>query len=105
YARTSRSVRANRVRIISWNVNGIRAAHRKGFVSWLARGTADIVCVQETKIDADTLRAEMAAPAPGHHAAFAFAVRKGYSGVATFSREAPRKVRVGIGIAQFDDEG
>lgn len=74
-------------------------------MDWLAREQADIVCVQETKIDSETLRAELAAPAPGHHAAFAFAKRKGYSGVATFSREAPSKVRVGLGIERFDDEG
>ncbi len=93
------------MRIVSWNINGIRAAHRKGFLRWLAKERADIVCVQETKIDEATLRAELAVAAPKHHEAWAFAKRKGYSGVATLSRRAPLSVRVGIGVERFDAEG
>lgn len=93
------------LRIVSWNINGLRAGHRKGFLPWLAQEKAGIVCVQETKIDAETLAREVKVPAPGHHGVFAHAKKKGYSGVATFSKVAPLSTRVGVGIERFDDEG
>lgn len=91
-------------RLISWNVNGIRAAQKKGFLSWLQSETADVVCVQETKAKTDQLDEALRTP-EGWHAHWFSAERKGYSGVATFSRQAPISVRTGFGEPRFDCEG
>ncbi len=91
------------LRIISWNVNGIRAAERKGFLQWLAKTRADIVGLQETRIDEAALPAHLRAP-KGYSSAWTFAKKKGYSGVATFTRTPAKGVRVGLGIQRFDDE-
>lgn len=92
------------VRIISWNVNGIRAAARKGFGDWLANCNADMVCVQETKARPEQLSAELLTP-PGYSSAWCSAEKAGYSGVATFSRREPSVIRRGIGDPRFDSEG
>lgn len=92
------------MKIISWNVNGIRAIHKKGFLEWLMRENPDILCVQETKANPDQLVPELLNP-PGYFAYFNAAEKKGYSGVATFTREKPEAVRLGIGIPRFDVEG
>lgn len=93
------------MRIVSWNVNGYRAVWKKGFSEWLAGSGADIVCVQETKAWPEQLSVEQRNPL-GFTGHFAQAEKKGYSGVATFSREAPDRVRVGFGDApEFDREG
>jgi exodeoxyribonuclease-3 len=89
--------------ILSWNVNGIRAVDHKGFLPWLKDCGADIVCLQETKIQPDKLTAELAAP-DGYTSYWRSALRKGYSGVAIYTREKPVGVR-DLGIAEFDDEG
>jgi exodeoxyribonuclease-3 len=91
-------------RLVSWNVNGIRAAARKGFWDWLAANAPDILCLQETRIQPDQRTRKMRQP-PGYHAFWVDAVRKGYSGVATFSGEEPKAVRGGFGLAHFDVEG
>jgi exodeoxyribonuclease-3 len=91
-------------RLVSWNVNGIRAAARKGFWDWLAADAPDILCLQETRIQPDQRTKKMRQP-PGYHAFWVDAERKGYSGVATFSREEPKAVRKGFGLAHFDAEG
>ncbi len=95
---------AERWRIVSWNVNGIRAAARKGLLRWLDRAEADVVGLQETRVDAATLARALRAPA-GYHAAWGFSCRPGYSGVATWSRRPPLSVSTGIGIPRFDAEG
>jgi exodeoxyribonuclease III len=89
--------------VISWNVNGIRAAQKKGFVDWLGNTGADVVCVQETKAMKEQLDDELLAP-DGYHAIWQSAERKGYSGVAAFSRTEPLSVDV-LGSDEFDVEG
>jgi exodeoxyribonuclease III len=90
--------------IISYNVNGIRSAINKGFWDWVEAGQYDIVCVQETKAmpsDVGTFDLERL----GYHAHWHSAEKKGYSGVATFSRKAPDRVIIGCGIPHYDNEG
>lgn len=91
-------------RILSWNVNGIRAVYKKGFLEWFFKEKADIVCVQETKAWAEQLVDELRNPV-GYSSYFAEAERKGYSGVALYTRLEPREVRTGFGHKRFDDEG
>ncbi len=92
------------LRLASWNVNGIRAAIRKGFWDWLDAYDPDLLCLQETRIHPDQLTGDMLDP-PRHTSYWASAERKGYSGVATFSRQEPQAVRVGFGHPRFDVEG
>ena len=91
-------------RVISLNANGIRAAARKGFFDWLPRQNADVVCIQETKAQVHQLADEIFSPA-GYHCYYEDAVKKGYSGVAVYSRHEPNKVIRGYGDTEFDDEG
>jgi len=91
------------MRVITVNVNGIRAAERKGFFTWLAGQDADVVCIQETKaqehqIDHGTFRPE------GYHCYYLDAEKKGYSGVAIYSRVKPSRVIRGLGWEEFDPE-
>ena len=91
-------------RLFSWNVNGIRAIGRKGFVEWLLAEQPDVLAVQETKAMASQVPVEVREPA-GYHTYWASAERKGYSGVALFSRTEPRRIHYGIGIDEYDREG
>jgi len=93
-----------RLRIVSFNLNGIRAAERRGFSSFMAKERPDILCAQETRIDRDSLVKELERPL-GYEASWAFPSRKGYSGVATFSLEPPLRAHTALGEARFDDEG
>ncbi|MFC4562244.1 exodeoxyribonuclease III [Nocardiopsis mangrovi] len=86
------------------NVNGLRAAGRKGFVQWLADTDADVVCLQETRASPDQLPAEVGAP-QGWHVLIAPAEAKGRAGVALYTRARPDAVRVGFGSAEFDGAG
>ena len=90
--------------IISWNVNGIRAAERKGFTDWLINEAPDIMCVQETKADVSQLATGIT-NIDGYNAYFSSARKKGYSGVGLWSRHAPEEVKTGIDIERFDSEG
>ena len=91
--------------IISWNVNGLRAVHRKGNIEQVLHMKPDILCVQETKSLPDQLPAELSTP-NGYHAHFHFPTqKKGYSGVAIYSKDKPLKVSRDMGIRQFDQEG
>ncbi len=93
------------LKLISWNVNGLRAAMNKDFSASLARLNADIVAIQETKLQESQLTPEMQAIA-GYEAHWSFStVKKGYSGVATYTRLKPLLVRHGIGRPAYDDEG
>jgi exodeoxyribonuclease-3 len=96
------------MRILSWNVNGIRAVEKRGFVQWLADESPDILCLQETKAHPDQLSPELISPRNGdgkvYASHWASAQKKGYSGVAIYSREKPLDVKP-LGIAEFDDEG
>jgi exodeoxyribonuclease-3 len=91
-------------RIISLNANGIRAAARKGFFDWMAKQDADVICIQETKAQVHQLVDECFSPA-GYHCYYEDAVKKGYSGVAVYTRHKPKKVVRGYGDKEFDDEG
>ena len=86
------------------NVNGLRAAAKKGFVEWLAATEADVVCLQETRAEPDQLPAELLEPA-GWHTTLAESEIKGRAGVALLSRTAPDAVRVGFGSPEFDRGG
>src|SRR5690606_5692800 len=93
------------VRIISFNANGIRSAASKGFFDWLPGQDADIVCIQETKAQEHQLAAPDLRPA-GYQAFFRDATtRKGYSGVAIYTRREPDQVLTGLGWEEFDEEG
>ncbi|MSP91890.1 MAG: exodeoxyribonuclease III [Myxococcales bacterium] len=92
------------MRIVSWNVNGLRAVHAKGFLPWLAGCGADVVCVQEIRARPEQLPPELVAP-PGWFSALAPAERLGYSGVALYARRAPDALQVGLGEPEFDVEG
>jgi exodeoxyribonuclease-3 len=90
--------------LLSWNVNGLRAVYKKGFVDWMREAQPDILCIQETKAHPEQLPRAIN-PLDGYRAAFASAERKGYSGVATYSRTEPQRTETGMGIERFDSEG
>lgn len=92
------------LKILSWNVNGIRAVQKKGFLEWLAREKPDILGIQETKAKPEQLDMFLMNP-QGYHTYWNSAVRPGYSGVALFTKEPPVKVELGFGIQKFDEEG
>jgi len=92
------------MRIISLNANGIRAAERKGFFSWMTTQNADIICIQETKAQTEQLKADAFWPA-GYHCFYHDAVKKGYSGVAIYCKKKPSIVKKGLGWQDIDDEG
>jgi exodeoxyribonuclease III len=96
--------RSSLLRLASWNVNGIRAAGRKGFVRWLAATRPDVLCLQEAKAKPEQVGPELREP-EGYHAFWNPAERPGYSGVVTFSRVEPFSVERGIGVPRFDREG
>jgi exodeoxyribonuclease-3 len=92
------------LRVITLNLNGIRAAVAKGFLRWLARQNADCVCMQEIKVHETDLPDAIAMPGK-LHGYFDFAQKKGYSGVGMYCRHTPDAVTVGIGSREFDPEG
>lgn len=92
------------MKIISLNLNGIRAAFKKGFLKWLSRQKADVVCLQETKAQVCDLSDEILNP-PNWHSHFSEAQKKGYSGVAIYSRIKPQFVEYSFGFKEADDEG
>jgi exodeoxyribonuclease-3 len=92
------------LKIVTLNLNGIRAAVKKGWLDWLVSQDADIVCVQELKAQSADLSAEMSSP-PGVSGYFHYAEKKGYSGVGLYAKRPPERVREGIGVAEFDAEG
>ena len=92
------------MRILSWNVNGVRAVVKKGFFDWLELETPDVLCLQEIKARTEDLEESILKPA-GYHAVWNPAVRKGYSGVAIFTKKKPKDTHKGIGVERFDIEG
>lgn len=92
------------VRILSWNVNGIRAAYKKGILNWFSKEQPDILCIQETKAMKEQLPQDLL-NVNGYTSYFSSAERKGYSGTATYTKVNPVKVANGIGIKKFDSEG
>ncbi len=92
------------MRILGWNVNGIRASAKKGFFQWMQQEDADIVCLQETKAEPAQLTDEFIKP-NGYQSFWSAAEKKGYSGVAIYTKKKPVSVVEGIGVKEFDSEG
>ena len=94
------------MRLISWNVNGIRAVHKKGFLEWFAEEQPDVLCIQETKAHEVQMPTALK-QVEGYSAWFTTPERKGYSGVGLYTREGhgPRSVSYGLGVERFDSEG
>ncbi len=89
------------MKLISWNVNGLRACLDKGFMDFFKEAEADVFCLQEIKLSQEQLDLEM----PGYHQYWNYAEKKGYSGTAMFCRQEPVSVAYGIGIPEHDHEG
>ena len=96
------------MRIVSWNVNGIRAVEKRGFVSWIGNDGADAICIQETKAKPDQLSQDLLEirdkKGKLYHAYWASAKKPGYAGVAIYSKTEPLNV-TNLGLDEFDDEG
>ena len=89
------------MKLISWNVNGLRACMGKGFMDFFRSADADVVCLQETKLQPDQIQLDL----PGYEQYWNSALKKGYSGTAVFTRIKPLSVSYGIGSSAHDDEG
>ena len=93
------------MRLISWNVNGLRAAIKKGFKEFFSQIDADIFCIQETKMQQDQIDTEIQNILEGYYCYWNSAIKKGYSGTAIFTKKKPINVTYGIGIEEHDQEG
>jgi exodeoxyribonuclease-3 len=91
-------------KLLCWNVNGIRAVRNKGFLEWLQQASPDILCIQETKAQPDQLDSDLKEP-PGYQTYWAYPERKGYSGVALYTKEEPRSIAYDFGNTGIDIEG
>ena len=89
------------MKLISWNVNGLRACIGKGFLEYFQASDADIFCLQETKLQAGQITLEL----PGYHQYWNYAEKKGYSGTAIFTKQEPVSVTYGVGVTELDTEG
>lgn len=89
------------IKLISWNVNGIRACVKKGFLDYFKEQDADIFCLQETKLQEGQIELDL----DGYHQYWNYAERKGYSGTAIFTKKEPLNVYYGLGIEEHDKEG
>ncbi len=89
------------MKLVSWNVNGLRACVKKGFLDYFKEVDADIFCVQETKLQEGQIQLDL----EGYHQYWNYAEKKGYSGIAVFTKDKPLKVRYGLGIEEHDKEG
>ena len=89
------------MKLISWNVNGLRACRDKGFMDFFKEVDADVFCLQETKLQEGQIELDM----PGYHQYWNYAEKKGYSGTAIFTKKKPISVRNGIGVEEHDHEG
>lgn len=91
----------DKLKLISWNVNGLRACVQKGFLEFFNEVDADIFCIQESKLQAGQIDLALS----GYHQYWNYAEKKGYSGTAIFTKREPLSVRYGLGIAEHDREG
>lgn len=89
------------MKLISWNVNGLRAVMKKGFMDYFNEVDADILCLQEIKLQEGQIEVDL----PGYHLYWNYAVKKGYSGTAIFTKHKPLSENYGIGIEEHDQEG
>jgi exodeoxyribonuclease-3 len=93
------------MKIVTWNVNGLRAIHKKGFADFLKTENPDVLCLQETKAHPKQIEEELRVP-EGYFAEYhSCSIKKGYSGVVTFTKIQPERSTCGFGIEQFDQEG
>jgi exodeoxyribonuclease-3 len=92
------------MKILSWNVNGLRAVHKKGFLSWLENCNADIICLQETKAQLEQFPNDLLKVA-NYQLYSNSAIKKGYAGVAVYTKQKPEKVEYKLGLGRFDQEG
>lgn len=92
------------MKLFTWNVNGIRSVHGKGFERWFQHEEPDVVCLQEVKAHPEQLEERVVHP-EGYHSVWFPASKRGYSGVTIFTRHEPKAVELGMGDSQFDDEG
>jgi exodeoxyribonuclease III len=92
------------IKLLSWNVNGIRAIKNKGFYDWFTRETPDVLCLQETKARPEQLDDDLKAP-PGYNVYWNYPVKKGYAGVAVYTRDIPQDVKYDFGKGDIDTEG
>jgi len=92
------------IRLMSWNVNGVRAIYKKGFLDWFKKESPDILCLQETKAHPDQLVDDLK-NVDEYQSYFSWAEKKGYSGVVTYTKLKPLSVQQGIGKKEFDSEG
>lgn len=99
-----KDLKSEHLRVVSWNVNGLRSVTKKGFEAWLHGGTHSVVGIQELRAEAEQLEASVRSPA-GWHTDFRSAQRKGYSGVGLFSKFVPDEVWHELGVEEFDVEG
>jgi len=99
--RTSKNQRGRVMKLVSWNVNGLRACHKKGFMDYFSEIDADIFCVQETKLQEGQIQLDL----DGYQDFWHYAEKKGYSGTAVFSKVEPISVQYGIGLDEYDREG
>ncbi|MGK7376830.1 exodeoxyribonuclease III [Planococcus sp. 1R117A] len=89
------------MKLISWNVNGLRAVMKKGFMEFFAAVDADVFCLQEIKLQEGQIEMDL----PGYHTYWNYAHKKGYSGTAIFTKKEPLSVQYGLGIEEHDTEG
>ncbi|HBI25355.1 MAG: Exodeoxyribonuclease III Xth [Candidatus Wolfebacteria bacterium GW2011_GWC2_39_22] len=92
------------MKIYSWNVNGLRSVYKKGFLEWFKQEKADIVCLQEIKLQEEQIPEELRV-IKGYTAYYNTGTRKGYAGVAVYTKQIPRKVSTTLGMERFDCEG
>jgi exodeoxyribonuclease-3 len=92
------------MKILSWNVNGIRAADKKGLFNWFKKENPDILCLQEIKAQKEQLPSHLR-NTPNYHLFINSAEKKGYSGVETYNKKIPENIKTGFGIEKFDQEG
>lgn len=92
------------MKLLSWNINGIRACRRHGLLDWIAHEAADVVCLQEVRAHREQVEGDLKS-IPGYEAFWHPARRPGYSGVTTLTRRAPDAVQEGLGIPEIDQEG
>ena len=96
---------AKQTRLVSWNVNGIRAAYKKGFLDWLEADQPDVLSIQETKLQAHQRTDDMIDPPGAYNTYWSYSQRPGYSSTALFSKTAPESVRTELGVEQYDTDG
>lgn len=92
------------MKILSWNVNGLRAVYKKGFLDWLQKEKADIICLQEIKAQTEQIPFDLV-NAKNYFSFFSTAEKKGYSGVAVYTKQKPESIERKIGFKRFDKEG